>query len=94
MAGRTYRAHGRDELAPPVAMDGFTIAYHRPSGQTHLLVEPAQEILDALGSGPADAGEVLARLARDFGIEAEDDSVAVIAARLVELADLGLITAL
>ena len=89
----TYRAPDPADLAPSVLLDGFTLLYHRPSGQTHMLAEPAPEILAALAQGPADAAELLHRLARDHGLDSEGDAEAVIAARLAELAELGLIQA-
>lgn len=84
-----YRAAPASDLAPPVRMDAFLIVYHRPSGQTHMLAEPAPEIIEVLAQGPGDAATISARLASRFdGID-----VALIAARLDELAELGLIDA-
>ena len=87
-----YQAPDSVDFAPPVILDGFTLLYHRPSGQTHMLVEPAPEILAALTQGNADPAEILRRLARDHGLDSEGDAEAVIAARMAELADLGLIS--
>jgi PqqD family protein of HPr-rel-A system len=86
-----YLPPAPDDLAPPVALDGFTLIYHRPSGQTHMLTEPAPEILAALAEGPATPAEILARLARDHGVDSEGDAETVIAERMAELAALGLI---
>jgi PqqD family protein of HPr-rel-A system len=86
-----YRAPDPADIASPVDLDGFTLVYHRPSGQTHMLAEPAPEILAALAQGDADPTEILLRLSRDHGLDSEGDAEAVIAARLVELAELGLI---
>ena len=86
-----YRAPDPADIAPPVDLDGFTLVYHRPSGQTHMLAEPAPEILVALSQGDADAAEILQRLARDHGLDSEGNAEAVVAARLAELAELGLI---
>lgn len=84
-----YRALPPEALAPPVRLDHFLIVYHRPSGQTHMLVEPAPEILAALGAGEADAGEVAARLSAEFdGVDAD-----AVASHLAELAGLGLVDA-
>lgn len=87
----TYAAPDPTDFAPSVFLDGFTLVYHRPSGQTHMLAEPAPEILSALAQGDADQSEVLRRLARDHGLDSEGNAEAVIAARLAELAELGLI---
>lgn len=87
-----YRAPASADLAPSVPLDGFTLVYHRSSGQTHMLAEPAPEILAALAEGDADPAEIVRRLARDHGIlDSEGDVEAVIAARMAELAELGLI---
>ncbi len=88
-----YAAPESFDFAPSVALDGFTLVYHRPSGQTHMLAEPAPEILAALAQGDADPSEILRRLSRDHGLDSEGDAEAVIAARLAELAELGLIQA-
>ena len=86
-----YYSQNPADLAPPVELDGFTLIFHRPSGQTHMLTEPAPEILAALAEGPATPSEMLTRLARDHGLETEDDAEPVIAERMAELAALGLI---
>ncbi len=65
----------------------MTILYHRPSGMTHVLLPPAPNILAALDAGPADA----ARIAERLGFAADDEAVDVIAARLAELAQSGLV---
>lgn len=92
-ASPIYRALDPEEFAAPMVVEDFTLIYHRPSGQTHLLAEPAPEILWALRQGDADAAELLRRLARDHGLDSEGDAEAVIAARLAELSELGLIRA-
>jgi PqqD family protein of HPr-rel-A system len=90
--GKIYRAPDSADFAPPVLLDGFTLIYHRPSGQTHMLAEPAPEILRALTEGDAGPIEIVRRLARDHGIlDSEGDIEVVVAARMAELAELGLI---
>ena len=87
-----YRAPDSADFAPSVPLDDFTLVYHRPSGQTHMLAEPAPEILAALAEGDAGPAEVARRLMRDHGVlDSEGDVEAVIAARMAELAELGLI---
>jgi PqqD family protein of HPr-rel-A system len=88
-----FHAPNPADLAPPVELEGFTLFYHRPSGQTHMLTEPAPEILAALAEASATPPEMLARLARDHGLDVEGDAEAVVAERMAELAALGLITA-
>lgn len=71
-------------------LDAALVAiFHRPSGVTHLLASPAPEMLEALVAGPADAAELVARLAARFDLEG--DAEAAVAARLAELAAAGLV---
>ena len=81
--GIAWLAH---ELGP------MTLLYHRRSGITHMVSEPVPQILDALNAtGPADAGAVARHLAAHFELSAEGGIEAIVAARLEELAGLGLI---
>jgi PqqD family protein of HPr-rel-A system len=87
MAEQLYRTDGPEaRIATP--LDGLTLVYHRPSGQTHLLAEPAPEILAALDAGPADAASLLARLG---AIEGDAE---VLTVRLAELVETGLVRVL
>lgn len=87
-----YRASDPADFAPPVLFDGFTLVYHRRSGQTHMLAEPVPEILAALAEGDADPAEIVRRLGRTHGVlDGEGDVEAVIAAHMAELAELGLV---
>lgn len=72
-------------------LDSLTALFDRASGQTHLLAAPSPEILTALATGPATAAELVARLSATFDLSAEGDTASVIAARLHELAALGLV---
>lgn len=82
--------------APPVGtllrtpLDILDAVYDRRSGLTHLVAEPVPAILDALAEAPADATELMARLGEDYALEGE---AAALAARLAELAALGLVEA-
>jgi PqqD family protein of HPr-rel-A system len=69
-------------------LDALTAVYHRPSGITHLLGQPAPEILAALGE-PATADDLLHRLAALF--EVPDADRAALLARLEELVAAGLV---
>ena len=89
MAASLYAADP-PETVRTVELEGLTILYHRRSGLTHILAPPAPQILAALASGPADAGEIVERIGADFDIEA-DDPAAAIAARLAELEAAGLV---
>ena len=86
-----YHAPDPADLSHPIDLDGFILVYHRPSGQTHLLAEPAPQILSGLAGGPATRAIILQRLAAAHGLESEDDAEAVIGERMAELAAIGLI---
>lgn len=75
------------------SLDSLTALFDRASGQTHLLASPLPEILAALDVGPADVATLAARLAVSFDLDG-DDAEAAIAARLAELAVLGLVTSI
>lgn len=84
-----YRAAVPDALRI-VPLDQLTLVFHRPAGATHLLAEPAPEILSTLQEdGPADAPVLLARMATRF--ELDPAAHEGIAARLDELVEAGLI---
>ena len=83
-----YRAppEGGLLIAP---LDEFTAVYHRASGITHLLTEPAPQILAILGEGALSLDALLDRLARDYDLT--DGTRAALAARLAELVEAGLV---
>jgi PqqD family protein of HPr-rel-A system len=72
-------------------LDEFTAVYHRASGITHLLTEPAPQILVVLGEGGLSLDALMERLGRDY--ELADADRAALAARLDELIEAGLIEA-
>ena len=76
-----------------VALDGLSVLFHRPSGMTHIVAPPAPQILEALRFGPADAGELLARLRAWYDFEG-DEAADAIEARLDELESAGLVSRL
>lgn len=84
-----YRAEPADQLRVE-PLDAMTLIYQRRSGITHIVAEPIPEILAAMGDDIVSADEVAARLARTFDLDAAD-AVDVVAARLDELAQLGLV---
>ena len=69
--------------------EGLTLLYHRPSGQTHILIEPAPDILDALADVPKSEAELLAALAIRFDVSQTE----LIGERLAELVAAGLVSA-
>lgn len=90
MDNAVYRAPPTDGLliAP---LDEFTAVYHRASGITHLLTEPAPQIIAVLGESGLTLGALLDRLAEDY--ELSDGTREALAARLKELVEAGLVEA-
>ena len=81
-----------EEAVVERVLDDITLLYHRPSGQTHMVVSPVPEILDALRSdGAGDAGAVHGRLAISYDLGEADAAQAAIAQHLEEMAQLGLV---
>ena len=76
-----------------VALDGLWVLFHRPSGMTHIVAPPAPQILEALRLGPADAGEILARMRAWYDLE-EEQAADAIEARIEELEAAGLVSRL
>jgi PqqD family protein of HPr-rel-A system len=73
------------ELLIAASLDDLTALYHRPSAMTHVLIEPAPQILNALQSVPKTLDEL--RLALDLA----GDDMPILAERLGELEALGLV---
>lgn len=82
----------RDENAQLITepLDAMTVIYHRRSGMTHMVAEPVPQILASMDTAPVTAADVARRLAAAFDIDAVEVE-AVIAARLDEMADLGIV---
>ena len=90
-AERRYGPYDSKALVP-CALEDITLLYHRPSGQTHMVISPVPEILQALGGdAPASAADVHARLSRDFDLGPEADAIMQIQTHLDDLAALGLV---
>ena len=74
-----------------VDLDSFTAVFHRESGITHLLVEPAPQLLAALADRMLDRAELRTALAATYDLpDLTDDGLA---ARLDELVATGLVAA-
>jgi PqqD family protein of HPr-rel-A system len=89
MPGPRYHADPETDVTS-VALDGLGLIFHAPSGMTHIVAPPAPEILAALRAGPADAGELIARLSAWYDLEG-DAAADAIEARLAELESAGLV---
>lgn len=72
-------------------LDVLTAVYHRASGITHLLAEPAPEIMAALAAEPLTLATLLARLGETYTLGDADEGA--LAARLDELVAAGLVEA-
>jgi PqqD family protein of HPr-rel-A system len=84
-----YRAEPVDRLLIE-PLDAMTLVYQRRSGITHIVAEPVPEILAVMGNDALTAKAVTQRLAAQFDIGAVD-AEAIVASRLEELAELGLV---
>ena len=72
-------------------LDAMTLVYQRRSGITHMVAEPVPEILAAMGGETVSAAMLVTTLSDQFDLGTDEDAEAVVAARLEELAELGLI---
>ena len=83
-----YRGPAADAVVA-IDLEPFTALFHRSSGQTHLLVEPAPQLLDALAGEALTLVEVRDRLLARFDLpDLSDDGLT---ARLDELVEAGLV---
>ena len=85
-----YKAEDDDQIVIE-PLDVITLIYQRRSGITHMVAEPVPEMLAAMGNDAIDAAALLERLSALFDLGEASEPVAVITARLEELADLGLV---
>lgn len=88
---RRYRAAAKDDLLWH-DLDSMTLLFHRPSGITHMLADPAPAILAVMEDLPLTAAEIASRLIAEFDVETETDAEQIVIARLEELSGLGLVT--
>ncbi|VWX57461.1 HPr-rel-A system PqqD family peptide chaperone [Sphingorhabdus sp. 109] len=73
-------------------LDSMKLLYHRPSGITHILADPAPAIFEVMEEAALAATEIIARLTALFDIESGGDAEEIILARLEELSLLGLVS--
>ena len=91
---RRYCRLGADAIAACV-LDDITLLYHRASGQTHMVISPVPEILEALDeAAPCTATEVHDRLTNRYELAEAADITALVDAHLAELTALGLVRSL
>ncbi|WP_254302384.1 HPr-rel-A system PqqD family peptide chaperone [Sphingobium chlorophenolicum] len=88
---RRYCQESPDAIAS-CELDDMVLLYHRPSGQTHMVISPVPEILATLDDGAAlTAGEVHGELARLYDLGAAEAAEQLVEAHLTELTALGLV---
>ncbi|MGV3731016.1 MAG: HPr-rel-A system PqqD family peptide chaperone [Sphingopyxis sp.] len=92
MTDPAYRAAPADALRIE-PLGELTAIFDRRSMQTHLVVSPLPEMLALMGEGPCDAALLARRLETAFDLSDAGDVRALVAERLVELADMGLVAA-
>jgi len=86
-----YRAAPKDDLIWH-DLDSMMLLYHRPSGITHMLADPAPAIIEVMDNAPLTATEIAARLTALFDLETGVDAEEIVIARLDELRTLGLVS--
>ncbi|MEH6827181.1 HPr-rel-A system PqqD family peptide chaperone [Parasphingorhabdus sp.] len=86
-----YQAAAKDDLIWH-DLDSMMLLFHRPSGITHMLADPAPAIIEVMEDAPLTAAEIASRLTVLFDVEAGTDAEDIILARLEELSALGLVT--
>lgn len=85
-----YRAEAADQVSVRT-LDGITLLFHHPSGQTHLVVSPVPEILAALGEGPLSLEGLAETLSLSYDLGEEAEAQAELAAHIEALAAAGLV---
>ncbi|MEQ8744457.1 HPr-rel-A system PqqD family peptide chaperone [Parasphingorhabdus sp.] len=85
-----YRAAPKDDLIWH-GLDSMTLLFHRPSGITHMLADPAPAILEVMKDATLTATEIASRLTASFDVDSDVDAENIVVARLEELSGLGLI---
>lgn len=86
-----YRAPAKDDLVWH-DLDSMTLLYHRPSGITHMLADPAPAIIEVMGQSEVTAAEIASRLTALFDVDTGVDAEDIVIARLEELSALGLVS--
>lgn len=83
----------QDSNAAICVLEDITLLYHRASGQTHMVISPVPEILEALGEedAPATAAQLHARLERRYDLGDPERVIAEIEAHLAGLTALGVV---
>ncbi len=86
-----YRAAAKDDLIWH-DLDSMTLLFHRTSGITHMLADPAPAILEVMEGLSLTAAEVASRLIATYDMESVIGAEDIVLARLEELSGLGLVS--
>ena len=86
-----YRAAAQDDLIWH-DLDSMTLLFHRPSGITHMLADPAPAIFEVMKDASLRAAEIATRLAATFDVDSDNEAEDIVVARLEELSALGLVS--
>ncbi len=92
MTDPAYRAAPADALRIE-PLGELTAIFDRRSMQTHLVVTPLPEMLAMMGEEVCDAALLAKRLEAAFDLRDAGDVRALVAERLAELAEMGLVAA-
>lgn len=86
------RRYRRDRDIAACVLEDIIVLYHRASGQTHMMVSPAPEILEALDDEDVStAAQLHARLERHYDLGERTQAIAEIETHLEGLTALGLV---
>ncbi|AMK17307.1 MULTISPECIES: HPr-rel-A system PqqD family peptide chaperone [Sphingobium] len=86
------RRYHQDRDVALCVLEDITLLYHRASGQTHMVISPVPEILDALDKdAPATVAQVHARLEQGYDLGESGQAMVEIEAHLIGLVALGVV---
>lgn len=92
MSAQPYYRQDSKNAVVACVLDDLAILYHRPSGQTHMVISPVPEILATLDDGAAlSVADVHGRLAEAYDLGPRDQALQEIGMHLAGLAALGLV---
>lgn len=72
-------------------LDAMTLIFQRRSGITHIVADPVPQILSVMGDAPCDAASIASLLSAEYDLGDAKSATEIIAARLEELEQLGLL---
>jgi PqqD family protein of HPr-rel-A system len=88
---RNWRVHDPQDIVWS-AWDSDFVAFHRPSGRTHLLNAASKALLSRILAQPMTVDEVARQLVGDQDVEIDADFLAEVQSLLHRLEELGLVS--